>query len=249
MVSKRVRNLYRYLLSGFSLLAVWLLASCGPANTPQSAAPSLASTESAAVAQPATQALPPTSQPPEMASTNSAPSPMPLAPTGTFVPTPDCANPALLTPAMTEGPYYKTGSPERASLIEPGMDGTRLWLSGYVLTSDCQPVAHAWLDFWQANARGRYDNNGYTLRGHEFTDESGYYRLETIVPGLYPGRTEHIHVKVQGPGGPVLTTQLFSPGVAQNKNDSIYSDQLLLAMQETPDGFLAVFNFVVQAQP
>jgi protocatechuate 3,4-dioxygenase beta subunit len=150
---------------------------------------------------------------------------------------------------MTEGPYYKTGSPERASLIEPGMNGTFLRLSGYVLTVDCQPVTHAWLDFWQANAQGQYDNNGYTLRGHEFTDANGYYSLETIIPGLYPGRTEHIHVKVQAPGGLLLTTQLFFPGVAQNQKDSIYSDQLLLAMQETPDEFLATFNFVIQAQP
>ena len=149
---------------------------------------------------------------------------------------------------MTEGPYYKTGSPERASLIEPGMKGTRLSLSGYVLTSNCKPVDYAWLDFWQANAQGQYDNNGYTLRGHEFTAPTGYYSLETIVPGLYPGRTEHIHVKVQAPGGPVLTTQLFFPGVAQNKSDSIYSDQLLLSVQETPDGLQATFNFVVSTQ-
>jgi protocatechuate 3,4-dioxygenase beta subunit len=248
MVSSKRRNLFRYLFSGFSLLAGWLLASCSAAATSPADAPSPAPTQPAAVAQPATQAPQATSQPPELASTDSAPSPMPLALSGTYVPTPDCSTPAALTPSMTEGPYYKTGSPERASLIEPGMPGTSLWLSGYVLTVDCQPVTHAWLDFWQANAQGQYDNNGYTLRGHEFTDANGYYSLETILPGLYPGRTEHIHVKVQAQGGPVLTTQLFFPGVAQNQKDSIYSDQLLLAMQETPDGYLAVFNFVVQVQ-
>jgi protocatechuate 3,4-dioxygenase beta subunit len=249
MVSKKGKNLHCYLLSCFSFLAVWLLASCSAANTPQPAVPSLPSTEPAELTQPATQAPQATSQPPQMGSTNSAPTSMPLAPTGTFKPTPDCSAPSALTPSMTEGPYYKTGSPERASLIEPGMNGTFLRLSGYVLTVDCQPVTHAWLDFWQANAQGQYDNNGYTLRGHEFTDANGYYSLETIIPGLYPGRTEHIHVKVQAPGGLLLTTQLFFPGVAQNQKDSIYSDQLLLAMQETPDEFLATFNFVIQAQP
>jgi protocatechuate 3,4-dioxygenase beta subunit len=29
-----------------------------------------------------------------------------------------------------------------------------------VLTTDCTPIAHAVLDFWQANAQGEYDNNG-----------------------------------------------------------------------------------------
>ncbi len=42
----------------------------------------------------------------------------------------------------------------------------------------------------------------------------GRYTLETIVPGEYPGRTQHIHVKVQAPNGPILTTQIYFPGVA-----------------------------------
>ena len=36
----------------------------------------------------------------------------------------------------------------------------QLTLTGYVITTDCTPVAHALLDFWQANAQGEYDNNG-----------------------------------------------------------------------------------------
>ena len=120
---------------------------------------------------------------------------------------PSCVSPAPLTPAQTEGPYYTPNSPERASLIEPGMGGTKLIVTGYVLTTDCQPIANAWLDFWQADDQGVYDNAGYRLRGHLFTDETGRYTLETIVPGEYPGRTQHIHVKVQAPNGPILTTQ------------------------------------------
>jgi hypothetical protein len=44
----------------------------------------------------------------------------------------DCSSPADPTPSMTEGPYFKTGSPERTSLIEPGVVGTRLVITGYV---------------------------------------------------------------------------------------------------------------------
>lgn len=249
MLSNTARKASTFLLTCLSLMVLFLSGSCSAPILPQAAAPSLAPSTPAAATQPATEMPKSTSPAPKEQATQATTGPKQVAPTETLVPTPACSSPAALTPAMTEGPYYKTGSPERASLIEPGMSGTHLWLSGYVLTKDCQPVTHALLDFWQANAEGKYDNNGYTLRGHEYTDERGYYRLETIVPGLYPGRTEHIHVKVQAPGGPVLTTQLFFPGVEQNKSDAIYSDQLLLSVKESPGGLLATFNFIVETQP
>ncbi|WP_321891371.1 intradiol ring-cleavage dioxygenase [Paraburkholderia tropica] len=37
------------------------------------------------------------------------------------------------------------------------------------------------------------------LRGMQHTDRSGAVRFETIVPGVYPGRTNHIHFKVRTP--------------------------------------------------
>jgi hypothetical protein len=153
--------------------------------------------------------------------------------------------PATVTPSQTEGPYYKAGSPERTSLLEPGMAGTPLTITGYVLTSDGRPVTGAWLDFWQADASGQYDNRGYTLRGHQYTDADGRFVLETIVPGEYPGRTEHIHVKVQAPNGKVLTTQLYFPGVARNATDGIFNPALLLPIEDTADGKTATFTFVV----
>lgn len=152
---------------------------------------------------------------------------------------------ASVTPALTEGPYYKSGSPEQADLYQDGMAGTKLILTGYVYNTNCQPVANAWLDFWQADANGNYDNSGYTLRGHQFTDENGRFQLTTVVPGLYPGRTEHIHFKVQAPNGQILTSQLFFPGVAQNDSDGIYNANLLLSLQETSDGLQGQYNFVV----
>jgi len=160
---------------------------------------------------------------------------------------PDCTSPATLTPAETEGPYFKAGSPDRTSLLERGMKGTKLVLSGYVMTADCSPAAHALLDFWQANAEGQYDNSGYTLRGHQFTDATGHYQLTTIVPGLYPGRTEHIHVKVQAPGGSILTTQLFFPGVPENASDGIFNPTLVMNVEPTAEGETASFNFFVIA--
>ena len=152
---------------------------------------------------------------------------------------------ASVTPELTEGPYYKAGSPEQADLYQAGMAGTKLIITGYVYDTNCQPVANAWLDFWQADANGNYDNSGYTLRGHQFTDDSGHFQLTTVIPGLYPGRTEHIHFKVQAPNGQILTSQLFFPGVAQNDSDGIYNPNLLLSLHETSDGMHGQYNFVV----
>jgi protocatechuate 3,4-dioxygenase beta subunit len=150
-----------------------------------------------------------------------------------------------LTPEVTEGPYYKENSPEQANLYQEGMAGTKIVISGYVYTTDCKPVANALLDFWHADANGNYDNSGYTLRGHQFTDANGRYELTTVVPGLYPGRTEHIHVKVQAPNGKLITTQLFFPGVTQNEGDNIFQQSLLLTIQQSSDGLQGQYNFVV----
>jgi protocatechuate 3,4-dioxygenase beta subunit len=156
-----------------------------------------------------------------------------------------CVAPATQTPALTEGPYFKANSPERTSLIEASTQGTKLTLTGYVLTADCKPIAGALLEFWQADAQGVYDNAGYKLRGHQYTDANGRYQLETIIPGLYPGRTEHIHVKIQAPNAPVITTQLFFPDQATNDSDGIFNAKLLLPIQPEGDGQAAAFNFVV----
>ena len=85
----------------------------------------------------------------------------------------------------------------------------------------------------------------YTLRGHQYTDANGYYHLETIVPGLYPGRTEHIHVKVEAQGGSILTTQLFFPGTSENQSDSIYDKKLLMGMKSTAAGEQGSYNFII----
>jgi protocatechuate 3,4-dioxygenase beta subunit len=153
---------------------------------------------------------------------------------------------AAITPAQTEGPFFKAGSPETTNLLQDGMPGTPLTVTGQVVDQNGQPVANALLDFWQADANGNYDNRGYSLRGHQYTDANGNYTLTTIVPGLYTGRTEHIHVKVQAPNGPLLTTQLYFPGVAQNARDGIFNPSLLLNIVDNGDGTQSgTFTFVV----
>jgi protocatechuate 3,4-dioxygenase beta subunit len=132
-------------------------------------------------------------------------------------------------------------------LIEAGVEGTRLALSGVVLSTSCRPVRGALLDFWQADGRGSYDNEGFRLRGHQRTDARGRFRLETVVPGRYPGRTPHIHVKVQPPGGAVLTTQLYFPGERGNDDDALFDRALLIDLHDAGgDRKRGSFTFVLR---
>ena len=157
-----------------------------------------------------------------------------------------CTAPATALVELTEGPYYKANPPQNATLRTAGVAGTALTLTGYVVSKSCQPIANARLDFWQADGNGNYDNSGYTLRGWQLTDANGAYRLETVIPGLYPGRTEHIHFKVTA-NGKTYTSQLFFPGVSQNEGDSIYSAQMLVKLNTTTSPLTGTFTFVVNA--
>lgn len=149
----------------------------------------------------------------------------------------------MITPRQTEGPFFKTDSPLRASLLEKTAK-TRLLVTGRVLSAQCNPVPNALLDFWHADEDGDYDNRGFRYRGHQFADGQGRYRLETIVPAEYPGRTRHIHVKVQARGGRVLTTQLYFPGDPGNRRDGLYRAELEMRLAKPGEG---AFDFVVDA--
>ena len=170
--------------------------------------------------------------------------------TPVLAPTPVCGDDDDLAETLeqTEGPFYTPSTPERTSLREPGMQGVPLKVTGYVYTTDCRPVAGALLDFWHADDAGEYDNVGYRLRGHQFAAEDGRYELETILPGLYTGRTRHIHVKAQAPNQPVLTTQLYFPDEPGNESDGIFDPALVMDLQaaeDGQDGQVGYFTFVL----
>jgi len=148
-----------------------------------------------------------------------------------------------LTRSQTEGPFFKTATPLRVSFLEKN-SGNRFLVTGQVLGKNCKPVAGALLDFWHADEEGEYDNRGFRYRGHQFADAQGRYRLETIVPALYPGRARHFHVKVQAPGGRVLTTQLYFAGDEGNKRDFLYRPELVMKVPKPGEGS---FDFVVEA--
>jgi protocatechuate 3,4-dioxygenase beta subunit len=167
-------------------------------------------------------------------------SPQPAAPS----PTPACHNGDPVTKAQAEGPFYKTASPLRADLREAGMAGQPIELSGFILTRSCRPVGGAFIDLWQANDQGEYDNQGFRLRGHQFADGKGHFAFRTIVPGLYQERTRQFHLRVQAAAeSPVFATQLYFPDEPRNQEDDQFRPDLV--MQMSPDMQRARFDIVL----
>ena len=171
------------------------------------------------------------------------------AKSGPLDPTPECGS-SRVTLSQTEGPFYTPDTPLRTNLIEAGIPGEPLVVEGMVLDTQCRPIPGALLDFWSCDGEGVYDNEGFLLRGHQFADSQGRYRLETIRPTDYRAgmvhRTPHIHVKVQGPGSKLLTTQIYFPGEPLNAEDGIFDKALQVEMVETNEGpQTARFDFVL----
>lgn len=162
--------------------------------------------------------------------------------------TPECDDgDDVPTAPQSQGPFFTPDSPERTNLREADLPGTPLLLRGYVLNTACEPIPGALLEFWQADDAGVYDNEGFRLRGHQLADEAGRWTLETIMPGRYPGRTRHVHVRVQPPGGELLVTQLYFPDEPANDGDFLFDLALLVEPDaEAAAGEVAArFDFVL----
>ena len=107
-------------------------------------------------------------------------------------------------------------------------------------------MAGAVIDIWHSDEQGRYDNRGFRYRGYQFTDAAGAFRFVTIRPVRYPGRTPHIHVKVQGETTRLLTTQLYFPDLGEaNARDRIFRDDLLMSLDRVGAGWQARSDFVL----
>lgn len=159
--------------------------------------------------------------------------------------TPSCGNAPQPTRPQTEGPFFKSNSPLRSNLANDAPHGVKIILSGFVFNAACRPIPMSLIELWHADDNGRYDNDGFKLRGHQFTDEIGRWQFSTIVPALYPGRTRHYHVKVQRPNGQTLTTQLYFPDEPQNRRDNIFDERLLLKIDRSRDIASARFDFFI----
>jgi protocatechuate 3,4-dioxygenase beta subunit len=129
----------------------------------------------------------------------------------------------VLTPELTEGPYYIANEKLRRNITE-GKPGTALTLKLKVVNaSTCKPIKGAAVEIWHADASGVYSGFGAGaasrtfLRGVQKTDAKGLAHFDTIYPGWYQGRAVHIHVMVHIGGNVVHTGQLFFPDTLTDK--------------------------------
>ena len=122
----------------------------------------------------------------------------------------------LVTPQMTEGPFFIEESLDRSDLLT-GEDSNvtsglplRVTLAVFKVTqSSCAPFAGAKVDIWHADVDGVYsdvaanilqpqDTTGRKFcRAYQTADESGAVVFDTIFPGWYGTRAVHIHFKIR----------------------------------------------------
>ena len=147
------------------------------------------------------------------------------------------------SPAQTLGPFYPRNAAERpratdADLIAVDGDrvlskGVPIFLAGRVVDRRGIAVSDAIVEIWQCDANAVYHHpaggaeaerdpnfQGY---GVDRTDDKGDFRFRTIQPVAYPGRTPHIHVRVQPASGRPFATQLYLPDDPGNARDFLFS--------------------------
>lgn len=162
-----------------------------------------------------------------------------------LAPTPQCRDGDDTTIPQTEGPFFKPNSPMRHDLTADVPTAAQITLAGYVLDRHCRPIGNALVELWHADEMGRYDNRGNRCRGHQRADGQGRWWFTTIIPARYTGRTRHYHLKVQRPGGPGLTTQLYFPDEPGNSRDRLFDPRLLMDLRDAANGPVGRFDFVL----
>ena len=148
-----------------------------------------------------------------------------------------------VTPFQTLGPFYPRNASERpaetdADLLRVEGDkvlakGVPIYLTGRVLDRRGQPLASAAIEIWQCDANAVYHHpagGAETERDPNFqgygvarTDAAGVFHFRTIRPIAYPGRTPHIHVRVQPATGSAFATQLYLADDPNNRRDFLFS--------------------------
>jgi protocatechuate 3,4-dioxygenase beta subunit len=143
----------------------------------------------------------------------------------------------VLTPAQTIGPYYPDKMPLdldndliRINDNLTPATGQVTWLNGRILGSNGTPLRNALIEIWQADNNGAYihsrspiANRDANFQGYGkfLTGSTGEYVFRTVKPGLYPGRTRHIHMQVTAANGTKLVSQVYVKGDALNANDGV----------------------------
>ncbi|HWD59738.1 MAG TPA: protocatechuate 3,4-dioxygenase subunit alpha [Stellaceae bacterium] len=148
----------------------------------------------------------------------------------------------VVTPGQTVGPFFALGldRPEWADMTRGSPAGERIVIQGEVRDGDGAPVPDAVIEFWQANAAGRYNSPEDTQTekkldadfigfGRAATDAQGRFKVTTVKPGPVPGRgnalqAPHINVAFFARGLlKQLFTRIYFPDSPENASDPLLS--------------------------
>ncbi|KAM0599133.1 hypothetical protein ACHAPN_001507 [Verticillium nonalfalfae] len=151
-------------------------------------------------------------------------------------------NSCVLTPEVTQGPYYVGGEYVRRNIIEE-QEGVNIVLDYQVIDVDtCEPVPNVYLEMWHCNSTGVYsgviaNGNGDSsdesnidntwLRGIQETDSDGVAQFESLFPGHYTGRATHIHLMAHT-NATLLANQTLGNDVYASHVGQAFFDQDLI---------------------
>ncbi|KAK0435865.1 aromatic compound dioxygenase [Armillaria borealis] len=157
-----------------------------------------------------------------------------------------------LVSETTQGPYYVDGEYVRSDITED-QEGVYTYVDVELIDySTCEPVADVYIDFWHCNATGVYSgvvaggNGDQTdetnldktfLRGIQATNSDGYAQFETVFPGHYTSRANHIHIIAHNDG------TVFDNGTFKTDSDhhvgQLFFDQSLISIVEETSPYSA----------
>ncbi len=168
----------------------------------------------------------------------------------------------LITPSQTIGPFFKYGLqwPGGHVLFADSAPGRRIRVSGIVTDYKEQPVSDALIEFWQADAEGRFGAQAGGVSGgfgRVSTDGKGGYAIETRYPGRVPGgdgklQAPHILVVLFTRGLQIhVMTRIYFEGEAANGEDGVLAlcgqrASTLIAKRDAPDANAYTWNVCLQ---
>ncbi|GKT56079.1 intradiol ring-cleavage dioxygenase-like protein [Colletotrichum tofieldiae] len=155
-------------------------------------------------------------------------------------------NSCVLTPEVTQGPYYVSGEYVRRNIIEE-QEGVDIVLDYQVIDVEtCEPVPNVYLEMWHCNSTGVYSGivasgNGDSsdesnidktwLRGIQPTDEDGVAQFESIFPGHYTSRATHIHLMVHTNATLYANSTLGNEITASHVGQTFFDQDLISAVE------------------
>ncbi|MFN4278274.1 MAG: protocatechuate 3,4-dioxygenase subunit alpha [Ferrovibrio sp.] len=131
------------------------------------------------------------------------------------------------TASQTVGPYLHLGltALTRADIAKDASKGEKIVISGQVLDGEGNPIPDALLEFWQANADGKYahpdDTQDKPLDGSFIgfgrvpTDKDGRFSFATVKPGAVPGPGNSLQA-------PHIVVCIFMRGMLRHLYTRIY---------------------------